>query len=68
MENPVSFMRIEAGRKSAYLVATGELAGMHPLALLSFADAVGGGCVGDRHGDVGLWAAAHSVLAANHAG
>lgn len=41
---------------------------MHALALLGFADAVGGGCVGDRHWDLGLRAAAHSALAANHGG
>lgn len=52
--------------KSAYLVATGVFASVHPLALLGLADAVGGGSVGDRHGDLGLRASAHGVLAANH--
>lgn len=49
-----------------YLVATGVLAGVDTLALLCFADAVGGGSVGDGHRNLSLRARTHSVLAANH--
>jgi hypothetical protein len=53
---------------STHLVATGIFASMYTLALLCFANAVGGGGVCNGQRNLRLRAAAHSVLAAHHDG
>lgn len=55
-------------REGAYLAASGKFTRMNALSLLCLTDAVGCGSIGNGGGNIGLRAAAHGVLAANHGG